>query len=156
MKDQTNEEFLKSWGYLGDVNQEKHSVYQQRTAMAASLLAAVWITSNRRDEQAPHPFGIDNCWKFLVNVVSSPPESLCLHLLDKILEVAGSSLHSAYNKQFVKLILVLRDQYLPVVNQMLDEDTKAAFERLRNERIGKFFSENRFETPRGKLAANFW
>lgn len=78
-----------------------------------------------------------------------------LHLLDKILEVAGATLNLTYGKQFVKLMVVLRDGYLTAVEQSVDESMRAAFDRLRI-RVEKFFTECRFEQPRGLLPTNFW
>lgn len=150
---QTIEEFQQSWGYRG---LEKAFAYQKRTARYAGLMAAIWITYKRRDEHAPHPFGIDHGWKFLTDVFNSPPEPMYLHVLDKIFVIAGSTLHAAYGKQFVKMMFVLRDRYLPAVSTKIDDDTKPVIDRLRNERVKTFFEENRFPDPTGKLVVNYW
>lgn len=157
---ESERDFLVSWGYRVDSTDrpEAYTNYQSRTSKFAALLGAIWITNSRRDEQSPHPFGIDNGWKYLVNVFNSPTNSdpMYLHILDKLLEVAGSTLHLTYGRQFTKLMLVLRDQYLPSIESRVDESMRGAFDRFRNVTIAKFFSENRFAQPKGKLTANFW
>lgn len=154
---QSDEDFLQSWGYRSTNDQhEKYALYQARTSKFAALFAAVWVTHSRRNENAPNPFGIDNGWKYLVNTLNSPPDSMYLHLLDKILETAGATLHQTFGKQFVKLMFALRDNYLPALEHTVDIDMKAAFDRLRNITMAKFFKESRFEHPKGKMAPNYW
>lgn len=158
---QSDEDFLRTWGYRlieTDSNKqpEQYIHYQARTSKFATLLAAVWITHSRRDEKAPNPCGIDNGWKYLASILRLEPDSMYLHLLDKILETAGATLHLTFGKQFVKLMLVLRDVYLPAVEPTVDESMRAAFNRLRNITLAKFFKDNRFEQPKAKMNANFW
>lgn len=153
---QSDNDFLQSWGYrVIDDRPEQYSLYQSRTAKLAALMAAIWITNSRRDEQAPHPFGIDNGWKFLVNILNSQPDPMYLHILDKILEISGSTMHLTYGRQFVKLMMGLRDHYLPSLGAV-DEGMAAAYNRLRQITVAKFFQENRFAPPKGKLIPRYW
>lgn len=154
---QLNVDFLKSWGYrMIDQVEEKYVNYQSRTSNFAALISAIWVTSSRREAQAPHPLGIDNAWKYLVNVLSSQPNPMYLHLIDRVLEVAGSTLHASYGPQFVKVVMMVRDFYLPSVERNVDEIMKGAFDRLRDITIANFFRESRFPQPKNKLNANFW
>lgn len=88
-------------------------------------------------------------------VFNNPPDTNYLHILGKILETAGSALHQAYGKQFIKVMLFLRDKYIPAVQSSVDEETSAPFNRLR-ETLMKFFTENRFAEPKGKLTPGYW
>lgn len=153
---QSDSDFLESWGYrrIND-RPEQYSIYQSRTSNLAALMAAIWITTSRRDESAQHPFGIENGWKYLVNILNAPADPIYLHIIDKCLEISGSTLHLTYGKQFVKLMLALRDLYLPNMREV-DEGMKAAYDRLRQITIAKFFQENRFSQPKGKLTARYW
>lgn len=153
---QSDNEFLQSVGYrVDDDRPEQYIHYQSRTSKLAALMAAIWITTSRRDEQAPHPFGIDHGWKYLVNILNSEPDPLHLHIIDKILEISGSTLHQTYGKQFVKMMIALRDLYLPSLRSV-DEGMQAAYNRLRQITVANFFKENRFEPPKGKLASRYW
>ena len=153
---QSDIDFFQSWGYrMLEDKSEKDAIYQARTSRLAALMAAIWITTNRRDEQAQHPFGIDNGWKYFVNILNSQPDQMYLHILEKILEISGSTMHMTYGKQFVKLMILLKDQYLPSLRSV-DIESQAAYQRLRDITIAKFFQENRFPPPKGKLMAGYW
>lgn len=154
---QNDEDFLSSWGYrFSNGRFEEYAVYQKRTSNYATLIAAIWTSFPRRDENSPHPCGIDNAWKFIANVLNSQPDPMYLHLIDKVLEITGSTLHQIYGREFTKLVIILRDQYLPLVERKVDDKMKGAFDRLRGLTIGKFFTENRFLQPRGSLIPNYW
>lgn len=154
---QSDVEFLTSWGYrVTNSHFEEYVHYQARTSKFAALMATIWITHSRRDEQTPHPFGIAIGWKYLATILNSEPDPLYLHIVDKILEVAGSTLHGQYKTQFVKLMIVMRDHYLPSVERKVDEGMKAAFDRLRDITVAKFFSKKQFSQPRGRLPDKYW
>lgn len=151
---QSDADFLASWGYKEtdqNINGDAH--YQGRTSNFAGLLAAIWITYSRRDETAPHPFAIDNCWKFFGNLFNNPPSPMYLHLIDKILEVAGSTMHATYRNHFLKLMILLKGQYLPSVQRYVDDHTQAPFNRLMSSTM---LVELRFPPPEGKLTPNYW
>lgn len=154
----SDSEFLNSWGYrLSDQQKpEPYPIYQQRTSNFATLLAAIWISNSRRGEETPNPCGIDNSWEYLINVLNKQPEPMYLHFIDKVLEIAGSTMHMTFSKQFVKAIRALQDQYLPAVESRVDENMKGAFDRLRDITIAKFFTAGQFAPPKGKLPMNFW
>jgi nucleoporin GLE1 len=156
LQGQSDVDFLKSWGYRVTEQAEKYEHYQSRTSNFATLIAAIWITFSRRGVQAPHPFGIDNGWKYMVNIISSQPDPMYLHFIDKVLEVAGSTMHMTFGRQFVKVVMIVRDVYLPSVERNVDASMKGAFDRLRDITIAKFFRESQFPTPKKKLNANFW
>lgn len=154
---QSTEDFLQSWGYRKTgAGPESDANHQARTSRFAELIAAIWITSKRREEQSPNPFGIDHGWRFLINVLNNPPEPMYLNILDKILQIAGSTLHATFGKQFVKVMMSIRDQYIPSVSRKIDESSIATFNRLNTDRIPSFFQQNRFADPKGKLSANYW
>lgn len=156
LQGQSDNEFLVSWGYRVADRCEEYVHYQTRTSRFAGLLAAMWITQLRRGDTAPHPCGLDHCWSYLGNVLNLPPNPMYLHLIDKVLETAGSTLYKTHGKQFIKLLMILRNAYLPMVERNIDETMKGAFDRLRDITLAKFFSENRLEEPKGKLPANYW
>lgn len=155
LKNQSNDDFLQSWGFrLVDGKCESHTNYTSRTTNFAALLSALWITQPRRGESA-NPFDIENGWRFLASVLNTTPDTNFLHILGRVLEIAGSTLHQIYGRQFVKLMMTIRDFYLPAVHNNVDEETGASFNRLRD-MIAKFFTENKFEEPKGKLMPGYW
>lgn len=153
---QSDDDFLNSWGYrVKDGIRETPSEYQLRTTRFAGFLAAIWITQPKHDEQSPHPLGIDNCWTFFVNVVNAKPNSIHVPLINKILDTAGSTMISTFGKQFAKIMIIFKESYMPSIEGNNDDDMKGAIGRLRNT-INKYFTENRFLQPKGKLSPNFW
>lgn len=152
---QSDNDFLKSWGYRVTERPEPYVQYQKRTSNFAGLLAAIWITPTKRDEQSPHPLGIDNCWTYFINIMNTKSDPMFLHLIDTILDTSGSTMHATFGKQFAKLMLILRDLYLPSIGGDIDIDMKGSHDRLKA-CIDKFFAESRFQQPKGKLTQNFW
>jgi len=157
LNNQTNEEYLQSWGYRLNENNvaESYSLYQGRTSKFALLMCAVWITFPK---SLPHPFGIEFGWKYLCNVLNTPPDTVYLHLLDRVLGVAGAAMHQTYGSQFVKLMFLMRDHYLTKLQSQrnqLDEESIAIFDRLRDS-VASFFKEGRFAEPKGRLPMNYW
>lgn len=155
MTNQSDIDFLRSWGYRVTDKAEEYKIYQDRTSNYAQLLAAVWITSSRRNITAPHPYGIDNGWTYLVNIMRSDPDPMYLHFIDKVFEIAGSTLQSTYGHQFKKLVFLVHNSYLRALEGRVDEGMKAAWDRL-DVMVVKFFNEGKFEKPAKKLHGNFW
>lgn len=158
---QTDTQFLASWGYRrvgdSDENSEDYKLYEQRTSKYAALLASIWISAPKRDEQSPHPCSVESAWKYLSDVLNSRPDTMYLHLLDKVLETAGSTMHRTYGNHFVKLLLVLQNVYLPAVQSQAESEDKmkAIFNRLQAG-LAEFFKRKRFDEPKGMLAGNYW
>lgn len=155
MTNQSDIDFLRSWGYRVTDKAEEYKIYQDRTSNYAQLLAAVWITSSRRNVSASHPYGIDNGWTYLVNIMRSDPDPMYLHFIDKVFEIAGSTLQSTYGHQFKKLVFLVHNSYLRALEGRVDEGMKAAWDRL-DVMVVKFFNEGKFEKPAKKLPGNFW
>lgn len=156
---QSDDDFLNSLGYRVDEKTKKlemFEVYQARTANYMGLLAGIWVTSCRQSSNQPHPLSIDNAWYYLVNVLNASPNSLYINLVDKMLEISGSSLHMTYGKQFIKLIKILNNSYLPSLSQKIDEKMRGSYDRLSNMTLNNFAREQRFPEPKGKLPSNYW
>ena len=64
-------------------------------------------------------------------------------------------MHQVYGKQFVKLMMLIRDRYIPAVHSAVDEETSASFNRLRDT-VNKFFIENKFNEPKGRVILGYW
>ena len=156
LNSQSNEEFLMSWGFrLTNGICEGHVYYEQRTTKYAALLAALWISFPRKGESDISPFDIRHAWMYFVNVLNNNPDSDYLHIIGKLLEISGFMLHQVYGKQFIKLMMLFRDKYIPAVHSAVDEETSASFNRLRDS-VNKFFAENRFEEPKSRVILGYW
>lgn len=153
---QSNDDFMASWGFrCTDGVWEKHVYYEGRTTKFASLLAALWISFPRKGESDISPFDIKHAWMYFVNVLNTNPDSNYFHIIGKLLEICGFMMHQVYGKQFVKLMMVIRDKYIPAVHSAVDEETSAPFNRLRDT-VNKFFTENKFNEPKGRVILGYW
>ncbi|XP_070501368.1 mRNA export factor Gle1 isoform X2 [Chironomus tepperi] len=153
---QSNEEFLSSWGFrLTNGVCEEHVYYEGRTTKFASLLGALWISFPRKGESEISPFDIKHAWMYFSNVLNTNPDSNYFHIVGKLLEISGFMLHQVYGRQFVKLMMLIRDKYIPAVHSAVDEETSASFNRLRDT-INKFFTENKFIEPNGRVVLGYW
>lgn len=155
LANQSNEQFLESWGFRINNNMcEDHVHYEGRTTKQAALLAALWITFPRRGENTTS-FNIRYGWKYFSNLLNSTPDTNYLHIIGKLLEIAGFMFQRVYGKQFYKLMILIRDKYLPVVHMSIDEETSASFNRLKDT-VMTFFAENKFPEPQGYLISGYW
>ena len=157
LNNQSNEDFSESCGYrLTNGICEEYYHYEARTKRFASLLAALWISFPRKNEtECISPYDIRYGWKYFANVLNLPPNSVYLHIIDKMLDVCGFMLHEMYGKQFIKLMLMIRDKYIPIVQSSIDEETTASFNRLK-ETVNKYFTEKKFNEPKGRVVLGFW
>ncbi|KAG5678538.1 hypothetical protein PVAND_008205 [Polypedilum vanderplanki] len=151
---QTNEEFLSTWGFrITNGICESHAHYEGRINKFAALMAAMWINFPRGE--AENPFNIRNGWEYLAKVLNNPPDTNYLHIIGKILEIAGFMLHKVYGKQFIKMMILIRDKYIPSVHSSIDEENIASFNRLR-ETVTSFFNNKAFTPPEGFLTFGYW
>ncbi|XP_050079784.1 mRNA export factor Gle1 [Anopheles maculipalpis] len=155
LEGQSQEEFLKTLGYRfadGGVL-EKQDQYLKRMSGLARLYAAVIITIPRKDDPTPHPHGIEYGWRWLTNILNRFPQpDICATLILEFLQTAGSDLHAVYGNQFIKVLQVLRGDYMTALNRIDTGGPKARLEGL----IGKILTEGRIERPEGVMSVNFW
>ncbi|EAA00023.5 AGAP012004-PA, partial [Anopheles gambiae str. PEST] len=152
---QSQEEFLKTLGYRfadGGVL-EKQDQYLKRMSGLARLYAAVIVTVPRKDDPTPHPHGLEYGWRWLTNILNRFPQpDICATLIAEFLQTAGSELHAAYGKQFLKVLRVLQGDYMSALNRIDTGGPKARLEGL----IAKILTEGRIERPEGIMSVNFW
>ncbi|XP_052891446.1 mRNA export factor Gle1 [Anopheles moucheti] len=152
---QSQEDFLKTLGYRfadGGVL-EKQDQYLKRMSGLARLYAAVIITVPRKDDATPHPHGLEYGWRWLTNILNRFPQpDICATLIAEFLQTAGSDLHAAYGKQFIKVLQVLQGDYMTALNRIDTGGPKARLEGL----IKKILTEGRIDRPEGIMSVNFW
>uniref|UniRef100_A0A182PKA1 mRNA export factor GLE1 n=1 Tax=Anopheles epiroticus TaxID=199890 RepID=A0A182PKA1_9DIPT len=152
---QSQEDFLKTLGYRfadGGVL-EKQDQYLKRMSGLARLYAAVIVTVPRKDDPTPHPHGLEFGWRWLTNILNRFPQpDICATLIAEFLQTAGSELHAAYGKQFLKVLRVLQGDYMGALNRIDTGGPKARLEGL----IAKILTEGRIDRPEGIMSVNFW
>lgn len=147
---------MSSWGYrlTNGIPEYRHK-YEARTTNFAALLAGLWISFPRKGEIEISPYDIRHAWKYLANVLNTTPDSEYIHIIGKVLEVSGFMLHQIYGRQFVKMMFMIRDAYIPTVHSTVDEETSGSFSRLK-EIVNSFFTAKKFSEPKGRVAPGYW
>ncbi|XP_061394806.1 mRNA export factor Gle1 [Musca vetustissima] len=153
-KDQSPEEYSKVLGFRTvDGQPEKQEMYLKRQAGIARLYAAVMVTNGRKQDSSPHPYGIENAWRWLTNMMDiAPLPFLSATLIMEILQIVGSDMWSNYGRQFVKLLMYIQQHYFA---KLSDGDTggpKARLELLLN----NFLRDGQIQKPAGMLPLGFW
>lgn len=112
------------------------------------------ITTLRQGQSnEPHPHGIENGWIWIANFVNIDPiPDICPTLLQEFLRTAGSEMLLTYKSQFQKLLLLIQQQYIPLLEKVDAGGPKARLEELINE----ILKTGKIEPPAGRLAPNFW
>ncbi|EDS40460.1 nucleoporin GLE1 [Culex quinquefasciatus] len=152
---QSQEDYLKAIGYRfsSEGILEKQDQYLKRMTGLARLYGAVIVTNLRRGESAPHPHGLECGWKWLCNILNlAPLPDICATLITEFLQTAGGLLWTHYGRQFVKVMRVMHEQYLPELNKVDEGGPKSRLEGL----VAKITAEGRIERPEGMMAADFW
>lgn len=119
----------------------------------ARLYSAIWITTSRRGDTTPHPHGLDNGWRWLVNIINLDPlPDICATLIYETLQVAGYSMLQMYGKQFIKFIVAVQRQYMPKLDKVDQGGPKARLEVFLN----KVIQEQMIDPPAAVLPPGFW
>lgn len=119
----------------------------------ARLYAAIWITSRRRGETAPHPHNLQNGWRWLCEILNLDPlPEICATLICEALQVAGNAFLTTYGNQFIKLLMTIQTQYIPKLNRVDEGGPKARLESL----VTKILQERKIDPPEGQLPPNYW
>ncbi|XP_075166749.1 gle1 RNA export mediator isoform X2 [Haematobia irritans] len=153
-KDQSPEEYSKVLGFrIVDGQPEKQDMYLKRQSGIARLYAAVMVTNGRQHDGPTHPYGLENAWRWLTNIVDiTPLPHLSATLIMEILQIVGCELWNYYGKQFVKLLVYIQQYYFPSLSEVDAGGPKARLELLLN----NFLREGKIPKPNGMLQPGFW
>lgn len=100
---------------------EEQEQYLKRISGLQRLYSAVLITKLRRGQQhADHPHGIENGWFWLSDfLMLDPLPGISSTLLLEFIQICGSEMWQIYRKQFMKLMIVLHEQYILKLNKVM-------------------------------------
>lgn len=103
---------------------EPQDQYLKRLSGLQRLYSAILITKQRRSQQnQPHPHGLENGWIWLSNFLNLEPlPEICATLLLEFIQVCGAELWQTYQRQFLKLLLVLQQAYMAKLDEVIDDD----------------------------------
>ncbi|XP_074642224.1 uncharacterized protein LOC141899689 [Tubulanus polymorphus] len=155
---QSQEDFYKSQGYRYEDGQiEKQDKFLRRMSGMMRLFAAILITMPPDSaSNHPHPFGIEQSWIWLVNVINLEPRpSITATMLYDFLQVTGNVLNKTYGKQFHKLLNAIVLAYLPKIQKVTPAGSGGPVVRLES-CLQKWLKSGNIPPPDGVLAPNFW
>ncbi|XP_055310575.1 mRNA export factor Gle1 [Sitodiplosis mosellana] len=152
---QSERDYFSILGYkFTDDKMEEQEQYLKRISGLQRLYSAVLITKLKSAQQhLEHPHGIEYGWMWLSNfIMLDPLPGISPTLLLEFIQESGAEMWQVYKKQFMKLLVVLHDLYMPKLEKI---DSGGPFSRLQN-LIGTIVRENKITPPSGTLAPNFW
>lgn len=93
---------------------EEQELYVKRLFGLQRLYSAVLITKLKRNQQhLEHPHSLENGWIWITNfLVLDPLPGISTSLLLEFIQMCGLEMWQVYKKQFMKLLIVLHNQYL--------------------------------------------
>merc|ERR1719319_585839 len=96
---------------------EKQDKYLKRLSGVARLYSALSVVHlPKASPNTTHPHSLQRLWSWLASLTSlSPHTDVSASLLLQVLEVGGSSLCARYGRQLGKLLQLLLQQYLPLM-----------------------------------------
>lgn len=153
---QDEKSYLISLGYR--INKENiietENQFLKRISSIQSLYSAILLTKLRRDKiNDQHPHSLENGWIWLTNILNlEPVPSICSTMLVEFIQICGSEMMNIYKIQFKKILMVINQQYMPMLNNIETGGPKARLEAILNNVI----RGNPIPPPSGQLPDNFW
>lgn len=159
MKDGTPvEEYQRILGYrVDDSGVEGQDSFLKRMSGMIRLYAAIiqtkWPYSSK---QGLVPHGLNHGWRWLAQMLNMEPlADVTATLLFDFLEVCGNALMVQYRGQFWKLILLLKEEYLPRIEAVTSSGQMGSVVRLRAF-LEMSLQSRQISPPKGQLSSMFW
>ncbi|XP_004916737.1 nucleoporin GLE1 isoform X2 [Xenopus tropicalis] len=152
------EEYQRILGYkVEDSQVEQQDNFLKRMSGMIRLYAAVmqirWYYSNKQES---HPHGLNYAWQWLGQLLNMEPVAdITSTLLYDFLEVCGNALMQTYHFQFWKLLLLIKNEYLPRIEIISTSAQMGSVTRLRLF-LENSIKKNEIPLPKGYLSQSFW
>lgn len=152
------EDYQKMLGYqVKESKVEQQDNFLKRMSGMIRLYAAViqlrWPYGN---QQATHPHGLSYGWRWLAQVVNMEPLSdVTATILFDFLEVCGHALVKQYQVQFWKMVLLIKEEYLPRIEAVTSSGQMGSYIRLK-QFLEKCLRHKEIPVPKGFLTSSFW
>ncbi|CAN9512729.1 unnamed protein product [Ophioblennius macclurei] len=159
MKDGTKvEDYQRILGYRVDESgvEGQDSFLKRMSGMIRLYAAIIQLRWPYSAKQGSSPHGLNHGWRWLAQMLNMEPlADVSATLLFDFLEVCGSALMKLYQGQFWKLILLLKEEYLPRIEAVTSSGQMGSLNRL------KLFVETSLQNrqicePKGQLSPGFW
>jgi hypothetical protein len=100
-------------------NETDETRFGERMSGYIALTAAIYVSPplGEGSAGAEHPFGgVGGAWTFLACQLNAPPQRLSATLLHTFLNITSSTLAAAFGQQFLKLLRLVKTQYVPTLS----------------------------------------
>ncbi|XP_019716550.1 mRNA export factor GLE1 [Hippocampus comes] len=159
MKDGTPvDEYQRILGYrVDDSGVEGQDSFLKRMSGMIRLYAAIIQLRWPFDSKHTSPtHGLNHGWRWLAQMLNMEPiADITATLLLDFLEVCGHALLKSYQGQFWKVLLLLKEQYLPRIEAVTSSGQMGSVSRLRIF-LENLFQEGQISPPKGQLTSIFW
>ncbi|KFO82440.1 Nucleoporin GLE1, partial [Cuculus canorus] len=152
------EEYQRMLGYqVTDSKVEQQDRFLKRMSgfirLYAALMQVRWPYGNK---QGAHPHGLNYGWRWLAQMLNMEPlADVTATVLYDFLEVCGNALMKQYQDQFWKLMLFIREQYIPRIEEITSSDQMGSFMRLK-QFVEECLQLKDMPLPKGALQSSFW
>ncbi|KAG8447988.1 hypothetical protein GDO86_015186 [Hymenochirus boettgeri] len=152
------QEYQRMLGYqVEDSQVEPQNNFLKRISGMIRLYAAIiqlrWPYNN---QQEVHPHGLNYGWQWMAQLLNMEPlVDITSTLLYDFLEVCGNALMRTYQGQFWKLLMLIKDEYLPRIEKVSALEQMGSVTRLRLF-LEDSIKKKEIPLPKGFLSPSFW
>jgi len=159
-----NDEHMSLLGYRkrgdGKTWESKTDFYARSAGyvtLYAALLSQSWIAHFRPPDETMHrqpvhnPLGVATAWAWLARVVNQAPRPITATILLAFLKPSAHALHTAYPRQFTKLLRFLASTYSSKIHAKVDGPDKSPEEQAAIMTLDSWLSETIAALGRGSL-----
>ncbi|KAK2488923.1 hypothetical protein MC885_012695 [Smutsia gigantea] len=152
------EDYQRMLGYqVEDSKVEQQGTFLKRMSGMIRLYAAIiQLRWPYESQQETHPHGLHHGWCWLAQILNMEPlPEVTATLLFAFLEVCGNALMKEYQVQFWKMILLLKEDYLPQIEAITSLEQMGSFRHLQ-QFLEKCLQSKEIPVPQGFLPPSFW
>nr|CAG4641731.1 EOG090X0755 [Eurycercus lamellatus] len=153
---QSNEDYYRSLGYKYSAGKvELQPAYLKRMSGVVRLYAAIMIYPTRRGQ--PHPYGLDQAWRFLAALLNLPPRNdITAGVLEVFLKVVGYAMRKEYGRQFDKLLHYICTVYFEKIRSVTPEGSGGGPAFRLEDFLQSSIKSGGIAPPPGQLPPRFW
>ncbi|NXT85443.1 GLE1 protein, partial [Zapornia atra] len=152
------EEYQRMLGYqVKDSKVEEQDHFLKRMSGMIRLYAAIiQIQWPYGSKQGTHPHGLHNGWRWLAQMLNLDPlADVTATVLFDFLEVCGNALMNKYQDQFWKLMLFIREDYIPRIEAITSSTQMGSLMRFK-QFLEECLQKKEVPLPKGTLKPSFW
>lgn len=152
------EEHHRLLGYRVDDSgvEGEDSFLKRMSGMIRLYAAIIQIRWPYGSNKGPAPHGLNHGWRWLAQMLNLEPlADTTATLLFDFLEVCGNALMKQYQGQFWKLLLLLKEEYVPRIKAVTSSGQMGSFMRLQ-QFLETSLQNRQISPPKGQLSSVFW